>query len=514
MSLAFAELNHLRQCPMEMSSRSAGFSRAFTDLSLPVRSAKPRETGLTMVLDKNLGLSALADMLQAAAHVVDLVKLGWGTSATQDADFVHRKCVLLAAHDVKVCPGGTLTELAWLQGSTKSYLSQAKALGFTCIEVSDGTVPIPHKDKLNLIRQALDAGFHVTSEVGSKISEEDKRITLDMRVRQVREELAAGAWKVILEARESGTQGLFDGRGAMQLDLLQALTEQLDVDRLIFEAPLRAQQTDLVLSLGNRVNLGNVAPTDVIALETLRLGLRSDTLRHYHMNYPSIRIGLGAGAALAAARRGDVVVVIDALRASSTIVTALAHGLKSVRPVTSVDECVGELTAGERGGKQVPQLNLDNSPLAFLSGSHQGKALVLTTSNGTECLHAAASHPDSVTLVGSLLNADAVARSALQLARARGCDISLICAGRNNEMASEDLIAASEIAMAIPGASVLGDIKPVTCSDFYRDFLASDSGRNLSKLGKTGDVIFCAAKDRYTLTPIFKDGHIALMPQS
>lgn len=512
MSLAFVELQHLTP-QTGKSPWSEDSSLAFADLNMPIRSAKPRMTGLTMVLDKNLGLSALADMLQAADHAVDLVKLGWGTSATQDADFVRRKCALLAAHDVKVCPGGTLTELAWLQGKVQPYLNQAKALGFTCIEVSDGTVPIPRAEKLNLIRQALDAGFQVTSEVGSKLSEEDKRITLDMRVRQVREELAAGAWKVILEARESGTQGLFDGRGAMQLDMLQTLTEQLDVDCLIFEAPLRAQQTDLILSLGNRVNLGNVAPEDVTPLETLRLGLRSDTLRHYHMNYPSIRIGLGAGAALAAARRGDVVVVIDALRASSTIVTALAHGLKSVRPVTSVDECVGELTAGERGGKQVPQLNLDNSPLVFLDGSHQGKGLVLTTSNGTECLHAAASHPGSVTLVGSLLNAEAVARSALQLAQGRGSDISLICAGRNNEMASEDLIAASEIAMSIPGAPVLGDIKPVTCSDFYREFLASDSGRNLSKLGKTGDVIFCAVRDRYPLTPIFNNGHIVLMSQ-
>ena len=513
MSLAFADLRQTVPTTPSPSLLLDESVRAFAGLDLPVRSHKPRDTGLTMVLDKNLGLAALADLLDAADHAVDLVKLGWGTSATQDASFVRRKCELLSAHDVKVCPGGTLTELAWLQGRIKPYLAEARALGFTCIEVSDGTVPIPRADKLDIIRRALDAGFCVTSEVGSKLSEEDKRITLDMRVRQVQEELAAGAWKVILEARESGTQGLFDGKGTMQLDLLQALTDQLDVDRLIFEAPLRAQQTDLVLSLGNRVNLGNIAPTDVTALETLRLGLRSDTLRHYHMNYPSIRIGLGAGAAMTAARRGDVVVVIDALRASSTIVTALAHGLRSVRPVTSVDECVGELTAGERGGKQVPQLTLDNSPLSFLDGSHLGKALVLTTSNGTECLHAAASCPGAVTLVGSLLNAEAVARSALQLAQSRGCDISLICAGRNNEMASEDLIAASEIAMAIPGAPVLGDIKPVTCSDFYRDFLASDSGRNLSKLGKTGDVIFCAVKDRYPLTPIYKDGQIALMPQ-
>jgi phosphosulfolactate synthase (CoM biosynthesis protein A)/phosphosulfolactate phosphohydrolase-like enzyme len=483
---------------------------AFAELSLPDRSVRPRDTGMTMVLDKGLGLAALADLLDGAGHAVDLVKLGWGTSATQEADFVSRKCELMASHDIKVCPGGTLTELAWLQGRMKHFLAEAKALGFTCIEVSDGTVPMPRTEKMRLIEQASDAGFIVTSEVGSKLAEEDKRITLDTRIRQIREELDAGAWKVILEARESGTQGLFDCRGAMQLDMLQSLRDELDVDRLIFEAPLRSQQTDLVLSLGNRVNLGNIAPTDVTALETLRLGLRSDTLRHHHMNYPSIRIGLGPGAALAASRRGDVIVVIDALRASSTIVTALAHGLRSVKPVTSIDECVGELTAGERGGKRVAQLDLDNSPLAFLDGNYAGKALVITTSNGTECLQAAAIG-GAITLVGCMLNAESVAQTALAQAKQRGSDIALICAGRNNEMASEDLIAASEIAMAVTGAPVLGEIKPVTCADFYRDFLASDSGQNLSKLGKTADVIFCATKDRYSITPILKNGEIVVM---
>ncbi|MEW6706709.1 MAG: phosphosulfolactate synthase [Pseudomonadota bacterium] len=484
--------------------------RAFAGLALPVRSAKPRRTGLTMVLDKNLGLAGLQDLLESGADAIDLVKLGWGTSATQDADFVRRKCALLKAHDVLVCPGGTLTELAWLQGRLQAYLAEARELGFTCIEVSDGTVPMRQEDKLGIIGQALAAGFCVTSEVGSKLSEEDKRITLDERIRQIETELAAGAWKVIIEARESGTQGIFDAKGGTQLDMLQALTERVDPDRLIFEAPQRAQQTDLILSLGNRVNLGNVAPADVIPLETLRLGLRSDTLRHYHMDYPSIRIGLGASAALAASRRGDVVVVVDALRASSTIVTALAHGLSGVKPVTSVDECVGDLTAGERGGKKLDQLQFDNSPLAFVDGTLAGRELVLTTSNGTECLQAAAANDDAVTLVGCLLNAEAVARSALAIAQQRKRNIAIVCAGRNNQMASEDLIAASEIAMAMPGAPVLGEIKPVSCADFYRDFLASDSGRNLSSLGKTADVIFCATKDRYAITPIYQNGRISL----
>ena len=485
-------------------------NRAFSKISLPDRSAKPRNAGLTMVLDKNLGLRGLQDMLESGAHTVDLVKFGWGTSAIQDADLIRNKCALLREHNVKSCPGGTLTELAYLQKRLDWYLTEAKALGFSCIEVSDGTVPIAHDEKLGIIRKAIDAGFTVTSEVGSKLTEEDKRITLDDRVWQIQTELDAGAWKVILEARECGTQGIFDTKGTTQLDLLHQLLERVDPSSLIFEAPLRHQQTDLILSIGNHVNLGNVSPQDVIPLETLRLGLRSDTLRYYHMGYPSITIGLGASSALAAARRGDVIVVVDALRASSTIVTALAHGIRHIRPVTSVEECVGEITAGERGGHKVEQVQFDNSPLAFACDEMVGKELVLTTSNGTECLLAAASNPEAVTLVGCLLNATAVAQAALKFAQERGCNISIIAAGRNNQMASEDLIAASEITLAIPGAPVLGDIKPITSADFYHSFLASDSGKNLSKLGKTADVIFCASKDRFAIVPLLQNGIIAI----
>lgn len=261
----------------------AGARRAFASIALPRRSSKPRSTGMTMVLDKNLGLAALQDLLDSAAAAIDLVKLGWGTAATQDADFVRRKCALLAAHGVAVCPGGTLCELAWLQGRFEPFLAEARELGFTCIEVSDGTVTMPHDEKLALIGRVIDAGFRATSEVGSKNSEADGRMSLHERVAQIRNELDAGAWKVIIEARESGTQGIFDADGSTQMALLRQLAAQVDTDRLIFEAPLRSQQTELLLALGNEANLGNVAPADVVGLETLRLGLRSDTLRHFHL---------------------------------------------------------------------------------------------------------------------------------------------------------------------------------------------------------------------------------------
>ncbi|MFN5513337.1 MAG: phosphosulfolactate synthase, partial [Cyanobacteriota bacterium] len=247
----------------------------FSQINLPERASKPRSKGISMILDKGLGLRELNDLLETAGSFIDIVKLGWGTSLTQGIELVKQKCELLARHQVLVCPGGTLTELAYFQNKLDWYLDEARNLGFSCIEVSNGTIPILQDEKLKIIHQAIQAGFRVTSEVGSKISEEDQKITMEERISQIQSELDAGVWKVILEARESGTQGIFNKSGVTQLDLLNQITSQINADDLIFEAPQRNQQSDLILSIGNNVNLGNIAPSDVIPLETLRLGLRS-----------------------------------------------------------------------------------------------------------------------------------------------------------------------------------------------------------------------------------------------
>jgi 2-phosphosulfolactate phosphatase len=202
--------------------------------------------------------------------------------------------------------------------------------------------------------------------------------------------------------------------------------------------------------------------------------------------------------------------MVDALRVTSTIVTALAHGFRSVRPVNNLNECVGEITAGERGGDKIDQLDFDNSPLCFTNSNFLGKELVLTSSNGIDCLYAFSVNPKGLVLIGSLLNVTAVAESALELARQHESNISIVCAGRNNRITQEDLIVASEIALTIKGSPILGDIKPISCNDYYNEFLSSESGQNLCKLGKTADVIFCATKDRYDITPIFQNGYISL----
>lgn len=482
----------------------------FPFLQRPERAAKPRQNGITMVLDKNLSVSELDNVLGTASDFIDLIKFGWCTSAVFPPEVIRRKCEVIRHYGVDVCPGGTLMELAFLQGKVPQLLEEARRLGFNCIEVSNGTVPMPEERKLECIQRALDLGFKVVSEVGSKIVEEDHRLHVEQRIEQTRQELEQGVWKVIVEARESGTLGIFDNKGKTQVDMLQSLIHGVGIDGLIFEAPLKQQQADLILRLGNRVNLGNIPPHEAIALETLRLGFRGDTMRQLHLALPTVTLELGASGAWAASQRGDVIIVVDAIRASSTIITALANGMQSVKPVQAPEDCVGEITAGERGGKKIAQLDYDNSPIVFNDSKYRGKHLVLTTSNGTECILAAASNPKAIVLIGALLNASAVAQFALETARTTGRMISIVVAGRNNQPVSEDIVSASEIVFQLHGAPVRTNIDLVSSDNFVRDFLNSESGRNLSDLGRSDDIIFCAQRDKFDVVPIFRDGLLML----
>jgi phosphosulfolactate synthase (CoM biosynthesis protein A)/phosphosulfolactate phosphohydrolase-like enzyme len=483
-------------------------NNAFAFLDQPTRAAKPRAQGVTMVLDKNLNTARIKELIDTGGQWFDLVKLGWGTSACFDREIISEKCRLLRNAGIDICPGGTLFELSFLQGKFGEMLAEARELGFNCIEVSNGNVPITSREKLDCIRTAGLQGFKVVSEVGSKIIEEDHQLSVKQRVQDVRAELDAGAWKVIMEARESGTLGIFGNDGSLDRAMLDGLLAELDFRDVIFEAPRKEQQAALIGLIGADVNLGNIAPEDVIPLETLRRGLRSDTLRHFHMHVPNVFIELGPSGARTASDRGDVIVVVDALRATSTAIAALAGGMVSVRPVATVAECVGEVTAGERGGVKVPQLDYDNSPLSFINGEQRGKKLCLTTTNGTECLLGAAQNENAVVLAGALLNATAAAKAALIVAQRRGSNITIVIAGRNNQIAVEDQIAATQIALAIPGAEVRGSVSMKTSNEYLIDFLNSDSGKNLSSLGHVQDVIFCAQKDKYEIVPVLSHGEL------
>jgi phosphosulfolactate synthase len=242
-------------------------------LDLPERSAKPRESGLTHVLDRGLAVREVDDLIEVCGAAVDLVKLGWGTALATGN--LREKLDRYRAHDIPVVLGGTLTELAIRQGRVDGLIAYLDELGLDHVEVSDGTIVLDHEDKLDLIRR-LARRYRVLSEVGSK---DNERIMAPYRwVEQIESELEAGAWKVIAEARESGTAGIFRPDGEVRMGLIDEIAHAIAHERVLFEAPLKDQQVWFLRRFGPEVNLGNIPPSDVLSLETLRLGLRSDTV--------------------------------------------------------------------------------------------------------------------------------------------------------------------------------------------------------------------------------------------
>ena len=229
-------------------------------------------SGLTHVLDKGLGPRAWEDILDMAGDHISIVKLGWGTAyVTRNLD---RKLEVLREKPVVI--GGTFFEVVYAKDALDEYKQWLNGLGITHVEISDGTIEIPRERKLELIAD-FARDFTVLSEVGSKDSSVE--YTAAEWTQWLREELAAGAWKVITEAREGGTAGIFRKDGDMRTGLIDEIAHEVAVDDLIFEAPTKASQAWFVKQFGPNVNLGNIPPDEVIPLETLRLGLRGDTLK-------------------------------------------------------------------------------------------------------------------------------------------------------------------------------------------------------------------------------------------
>jgi phosphosulfolactate synthase len=237
------------------------------DLGLPERSA-----GLTHVIDKGLGPRGWEDVLEVSGHLIDVVKLGWGTSYVTKS--LEQKLAVLK--DKPVVIGGTFFEVVYVKSRLDEYKHWLNGLGLTHVEISDGTVDIPRERKLELIAD-FARDFTVLSEVGSKDSSVE--YGADEWTQWLREELDAGAWKVITEAREGGTAGIFDAGGGMRTELIGEIAGAVGLEHVIFEAPSKAAQAWFVKQFGPEVNLGNIPPEEVIPLETLRLGLRGDTLK-------------------------------------------------------------------------------------------------------------------------------------------------------------------------------------------------------------------------------------------
>ena len=246
-------------------------------LTLPERSSKPRESGITHVLDKGMGLAQIRDLFAICGDYVDIVKLGWGTAYVTPN--LKQKVALYQELGIPVCFGGTLLEAAVLQNKLDEYVGVVREFGMECIEISDGTIKMEEADKLALIRR-LAKEFRVLSEVGSK--DETVVIAPFKWVDSIKRELDAGAWKVITEGRESGTVGVYQPGGEVKEGLIDEIKSAVDTDRLLFEAPIKEQQAWFIKQFGANVNLGNIPPEEVISVETLRVGVRGDTLLHFH----------------------------------------------------------------------------------------------------------------------------------------------------------------------------------------------------------------------------------------
>ncbi len=239
---------------------------------LPERKEKPRHSGVTMVMDKGLGLRQAQDLVETSGHLIDFIKLGFGTSLvtsqTKDKAWLYRE------HDIKVYVGGTLFEAFMVRDQFDEYLAYIEELGCDAAEISDGCIRMDHEEKCRIIRQ-LTEDYTVVSEVGAKSGE--VVFAAGDWVEAMNRELEAGSSFVIGEARETGTVGLYDKDGCADEALIQEILAQVPREKVIWEAPAKHQQTWFIRLLGSDVNLGNIAPAEIAALETLRLGLRADT---------------------------------------------------------------------------------------------------------------------------------------------------------------------------------------------------------------------------------------------
>ena len=244
---------------------------------LPDRSEKPRSSGLTMTMDKGLSLREAEDFVSTSAPYIDLIKLGWATSYVTVG--VEKKLDFYREAGIPAYLGGTLFEAFVMRNQFDDYLRLIEKWKLGYAEVSDGSLEMNHDEKCGYIEK-LAKHVTVLSEVGSKDAE--KIFAPYLWIEQMNKELQAGAWKVIGEAREAGNVGLFRSSGEVRSGLVDEILTQIPSEKIIWEAPQKAQQVFFIKLLGANVNLGNIAPNEVIPLETIRLGLRGDTFSHFY----------------------------------------------------------------------------------------------------------------------------------------------------------------------------------------------------------------------------------------
>ncbi|WP_164669295.1 phosphosulfolactate synthase [Virgibacillus doumboii] len=250
-----------------------------TGLILPAREGKPRDNGLTILIDNGTPLELFLDTIRSSSEYIDFVKFGWGTSLI--TKFLRKKIDCLREHDIEFFFGGTLFEKFLSQNRIEEFYNYCKSFHCNYVEVSNGTFPISNSEKAAYIKE-FSKEFTVFSEVGNKNSlKSDEQDSFEW-IENIYEDLAAGATKVITESRESGTSGMCREDGDIRMDIFEQIADSdIPFESLIFEAPTKKMQSFFIQQVGANVNLANIALSDVIALETLRLGLRSDTFNMF-----------------------------------------------------------------------------------------------------------------------------------------------------------------------------------------------------------------------------------------
>ncbi len=244
---------------------------------IPERTTVPRTNGLTMIMDKGMGTEEARNFLSVGTPHVDIIKLGFGTALVSPN--LTEKIALYQAANIPVYFGGTLFEAFLVRNQFEDYIAFMKQYNVRHVEVSDGSITIPHAEKCGYIEQLAARGFTVFSEVGSK--DAAHIIPPYKWIELMRAELAAGSSYVIAEAREAGNVGIYRGSGEVREGLVQEILTQIPAEKILWEAPQKAQQMYFLELLGANVNLGNIAPSEIIPLEAMRIGLRGDTFHLY-----------------------------------------------------------------------------------------------------------------------------------------------------------------------------------------------------------------------------------------
>ena len=255
--------------------------RAFSFLDMPPRSEKPRVNGMTMCIDQGLGFDFVEGLLEMSSDYIDLWKLGWTTTQHQPLDLVRKKIKLLRSHQISVCNGGTLLELSEHQGKSTELFKELVDMGCDSTEISSGSSDITPERIVELITEAKEHSLRVFCEVGKKLPEEDYEAEEYNKL--LKEFIGAGADKVILEARESGVSvGVMDDKGIPVVDRLDKVLEGIDSSNILFESPKKSQQVFFLKKFGPETSLGNIHPNDAISVETLRRGMRGDTMNDFY----------------------------------------------------------------------------------------------------------------------------------------------------------------------------------------------------------------------------------------